>query len=156
VKEGDPVSNSLSKGKEPATVETAVDTDFGPARWGLGVLVALAVAYTLYFASSLLLPVFLALFFAILLSPAVHQLRRLRVPEALAAILLISLILAAVVFGLFALRAPIETWTERIPELLPEIKLKLRDIMASVEQAQEVSDGHWAGDHRGRRSRSCR
>ena len=136
---GSPVPDSLSNGSEPAAVEAAVDADFGAARWGLGVLVALAVAYTLFFASGLLLPVFLALLFAILLSPAAVQLRRLRVPEALAAILLISLVLAGIVFGLFALSAPVENWIERVPELLPEINMKLRDIMASIEQAQEVS-----------------
>jgi len=136
---GSPVPDSLSTGSEPAAVEAAVDADFGAARWGLGVLVALAVAYTLFFASGLLLPVFLALLFAILLSPAAVQLRRLRVPEALAAILLISLVLAGIVFGLFALSAPVENWIERVPELLPEINMKLRDIMASIEQAQEVS-----------------
>jgi len=131
--------SGLSNGSRTGSEAGATAAGPNPAHWGLGVLVMLAIAYTFFFASSLLLPVFLALFFAILLRPGVDQLRRLGVPEALAAILIIALALAALGFGVAILSAPLETWIDRIPLLLPEIKLKLRQIMESVEQAQEVT-----------------
>ena len=132
-------TDASSHGADAAAGESLSAAELAPARWGLGVLVTLAVAYTFFFASSLLLPIFLALFFAILLRPAVNQLRRLGVPEAVAAVLVIALALAGIVSAAMALSPPLEAWIDRSPQLLPEIKMKFRDIMESVEQAQEVT-----------------
>jgi predicted PurR-regulated permease PerM len=136
---GSEYPSGLSNGSQPIIDVSANGAELSPARWGLGVLVMLAIAYTFFFASSLLLPVFLALFFAILLRPGVDQLRRLGVPEAPGAVLVIALALTALGIGITILSAPLETWVDRIPLLLPEIKAKLREIMESVEQAQEVT-----------------
>jgi predicted PurR-regulated permease PerM len=123
-----------------AAVEPAERSEFASARWGIGILVTLAVAYTLFFASSLLLPIFLALFFAVLFQPVVDQLRRLGLPEAVAATLVITFALVCLILGVMAFSAPLDAWIERLPQLLPEIKAKLREIMESVEQAQEVTE----------------
>lgn len=114
--------------------------DLRPAGWGLGVLVALAIAYTLFHAASLFLPIFLALFFTMLFRPAVDQLRRIGMPDPVGAAFVITLAGGGLVVGLLAVSAPLDAWIDRLPQLLPEIKDKLRDITASVEQAQEVTE----------------
>ncbi len=57
-------------------------------RW----LLALALLYTIYFAKSLLMPIVVALLFALLLSPLVGLLKRFYIPRSVSAILILCLI----------------------------------------------------------------
>ena len=52
-------------------------------------LLCLAVLYTLYFASTLLIPLVLALLLALPLYPLVHFLRRFYIPRAISGVLLL-------------------------------------------------------------------
>src|SRR5262245_39795212 len=73
-----------------------------PARWRniagqtfaptmlLAALLLLAVLYTLYFARDVLLPIVLALLFALILMPAVRALRRMHIPRGLAAAIVVA------------------------------------------------------------------
>lgn len=111
-----------------------------PGTASLTILATLGLIYSLYFASSLLLPIFLAFFLTILLRPSVDQLRRLRVPEALGAVVVIVALLICGGIVMFLLTGPLETWSDRLPLLMPEIQAKLSGLRESLEQAQQVTE----------------
>ena len=54
----------------------------------------LAVMYTFYFARALFIPLFFALLFNLMLSPAVDTLRKVHIPPAFGAAIVLSLLLA--------------------------------------------------------------
>ena len=109
-----------------------------PGAKALGTLAVLAVLYTLYFASAILLPFVLAIVLYLLLSPLMRVLSvRLRLPRFLAALLLI--------FGLFvlisgvgaAISVPASTWVGRAPEALPKLEQKLSFLQEPINYAQQ-------------------
>ncbi|EWY39947.1 membrane protein [Skermanella stibiiresistens SB22] len=102
-------------------------------------LFSLAVLYTLYLARDLLLPIFLALLLSLLLRPLVKGLRRLRVPEAVSAILLVTLLFAGLAGAAFSLTDPATHWIKRAPVVMHEMELKLGDLRQSVETARSAS-----------------
>jgi len=95
-------------------------------------LFVLASFYTLYFCRSLLLPLVLAVLLALLLSPAVRGLKRLRIPEPLGAGLVLLALLATVGFGIYELSAPAVDWVQRAPQNLRTVEVKLREVRQSV------------------------
>jgi predicted PurR-regulated permease PerM len=106
----------------------------------LAALLVLAVLYTLYFARAFLLPIILALLFAVILMPAVRALRRLHLPRALAAAL-VTVALAASLGGLIAsIYDPAVQWIEKAPSTLSEVERKLRGIKKSVEGVAKVAE----------------
>ena len=106
----------------------------------LTALLVLAVLYTLYFARAFLLPIILALLFAVILTPAVRALLRLRIPRALAAAL-VTIGLAGSLGGLIAsIYDPAVQWIEKAPSTLGEVERKLRGIKKSVEGVAKVAE----------------
>ena len=104
----------------------------------LGTLAVLAVAYTLYFAASILLPFVLAIVLYLLLSPLMRILtKRLRLPRALAAL--------ALILGLFvlvggvgaAISVPATYWVGRAPEALPRLEQKLSFLQEPINYVQQ-------------------
>ncbi|MBN9562813.1 MAG: AI-2E family transporter [Alphaproteobacteria bacterium] len=102
------------------------------------VLAILGVLYTLYLAQDIILPIVLAIVLNLLLQPARRFLTgRLRVPAALASLLLI-LALFAVVSGLAAaVSLPASTWITRAPEALPKLQQKLGPLQGPIRYIQE-------------------
>ncbi len=107
----------------------------------LGTLAVLAVAYTLYFAADFLLPFTLAIVLYLLLSPAMRFLnKRLHIPRALAALLLI-VVLFAVVGGITAaISVPASEWVGRIPQSLPTMQQKLGFLQGPIAYLQHGYD----------------
>jgi predicted PurR-regulated permease PerM len=102
------------------------------------VLAVLAVFYTLYLAQDIILPIVLAIVLNLLLQPARRFLTgKLRLPAALASLLLI-LALFAVVSGLAAaVSLPASTWITRAPEALPKLQQKLGPLQGPIRYVQE-------------------
>src|ERR1700680_2812115 len=96
-------------------------------------LFVLASFYTLYFCRSLLLPLVLALLLSLLLSPVVRFLKRLRIPEALGAGLVLLTMLSAVGVGVYELSGPASDWVQRAPQVMRTAEVKLRDLKRSVQ-----------------------
>lgn len=110
-------------------------------------LFVLASFYTLYFCRSLLLPLVLALLLSLLLSPVVRFLKRLRIPEALGAGLVLLTMLSAVGIGVYELSGPASDWVQRAPQIMRTAEVKLRDLKRSVqklgratEQVEKIAD----------------
>lgn len=100
-------------------------------------LLTLAVLYTLYFAKTLLMPLLVALLFALLLNPSVKALKRCYVPRTVSAILLLTAI--GVPFTLLGaqLMEPVQKWISRLPELSATITKSLDSVTESVTGALE-------------------
>jgi len=109
-------------------------TSASNARQGQGTSLALrslsvlAVLYTVYFARSLLMPMVVALFFALLLSPLVESLKRFYVPRTLSAVLILCIIGGPL--GLLAsqLAEPAQRWATAIPGLADELSQHMEDL----------------------------
>ncbi len=91
-------------------------------------LLCLGLFYTLYFARTLLLPIAVALLFALLLNPLVGYLKNYHVPRTVSAIVL--LICITVPIGLLGakLAGPAERWMERIPTLGLEVSEEINEL----------------------------
>ena len=76
-----------SRGEVKPLVEL-MEQHYG-VRFSLYCVATLAVLYALYAARPLLLPIVVALFFSLLLSPLVSGLKRLHVPRSLSSVMLL-------------------------------------------------------------------
>ncbi len=111
-------------------------------------LLILGILYTLYLARGLLLPIFLALIFAIFLQPVVQTLKRVRIPEPLGAAIIVLIALAAITTAVYELAAPVSNWVDKGPALLRDAEYKLGTLVQSVrrvgqkaEQVESIAKG---------------
>ena len=109
------------------------------ARSALVTLAVLAVIAALYFAHALLMPVVLALVFAILLSPAVEALRRFGMPGILASALVMLLLAGTIASIVNATMEPAREWIERAPRVLSDVDRKVRPLRRFVVKIDEVA-----------------
>jgi predicted PurR-regulated permease PerM len=106
---------------------------------GLFILSLLLVAYL---ARSFLLPIVLALLAYFLLVPAVRSLRkRLRIPEALGAALILVPLVGTAGITVYQLSAPAADWLERAPAIVKQLEVRLRSIRKSVEDVVKTAEG---------------
>jgi predicted PurR-regulated permease PerM len=116
--------------------EHSVESKRYPWTTGLYALLFLAVVYTLYFASSLLIPIVIALLLALQLSPVVTFLRRFYVPRAISAALLLVAIGGPFTILGMELVEPAQKWIERAPEVVGKVNQQLTsiaEVLAPVE-----------------------
>lgn len=110
-------------------------------------LLLLAVLYTLRLARDLLLPITIALILSLVMQPVVRLLRRLRVPAALAPVLVVLALLGGAGTARYNLWAPASDWVTRAPQDLKTLETRLRRLVRSVEnvtrtakQVDEITD----------------
>ncbi len=117
--------------------QVMAEANFSARDVSLVILASLAVLYTLYFASSIILPFVLAMVLGLLLGPPVTFLnRRLKVPRMLAALFAI-LLLFSIVAGIgFAISVPAQRWIAKAPESLPTLENKLSFLKAPFDAVQ--------------------
>lgn len=108
-----------------------------PALTGLFVL---ALLYTLTNASQIVLPILIAAFLALVLSPLVVRLQRLKLSRGLAAGVVTLALVAAVVAGFNMLAGPAAEWLERTPQSMVEIERKLRAVAQPVEKVVRATE----------------
>ena len=109
-----------------------------PRTFFLGGLFALAALAALYVASSIILPVVLALVLNLLLQPAVRLLGHVHVPRAVGALLTVFLVIGALVGLVAALSVPAATWAERLPEGIPRLEAHLEVIKGPIQALQKI------------------
>ena len=143
--------------RRPAIGEEETRTTPSPAKLArlepgiaLAGLFVLSVIYTLYFARAILLPIALAVLLAIVLSPLVKALARLRIPEPAGAAVVLTALLCTMGYGVSKLAEPAAQWIERAPATLGELEHKLRALKKSFEgvskAAQKVEEIAAVGD----------
>lgn len=104
----------------------------------VGVFV-LAVFYTLHFARELLMPITLAVIFALLLSPVVEFAVRLRLPRPLASLLAVLTLTGVVGAAGYGLSTPAAQWVQRLPEVRAELRAHLIDVEDDIEDVGEAT-----------------
>ena len=122
---------------EPATPVDVVASAPSVAVKGLFLL---AMFYTLYFARAVLLPVVLALLLALILYPAVRALKRIAIPEAVGAGLVVVAALALLSFGVYRLFEPASEWVEKMPQVVSQVERKLAALRKSVAEVSKAAE----------------
>ena len=106
----------------------------------LQILATLAVGYTLWAAQELILPVLLAIFFALVGNPILRLLQRLWVPRFIGAILLLSVgMLVTVQLGR-QLVVPAAEWVRQVPGQVRDLAPKLRTLVKPVREANRAAE----------------
>lgn len=100
----------------------------------------LLLFYTLYFAKSFFLPIFLAMLLNFLLGPAVRGLQRVGIHQAIGAGLVIVAVLGAVGYGVYRLSGPAAQWVEKAPQGLRRVEARIRDIQRPVEEVRQAAE----------------
>ena len=106
----------------------------------LGILVTGGVLYTCYFAREVILPILLAVFFSLLLSPLMKRLSRGWLPRWIAAFLLISVSMATLAGIGNVLYAPAAEWVGRAPQVVRSVTPKLKSLMRPINEASKVGE----------------
>ena len=103
------------------------------------VLATLAVAFTLWATQDLVLPILLAMFFALIGNPIIRGLQRLYLPRFLGALLvLLGGIAAAGALG-NQLIEPASEWVRQVPREMKQIAPKLRDLTKPMLDANKAA-----------------
>ena len=93
----------------------------------------------LHLARDLTVPVALALFFAVILSPAVERLRRLGLPNGIAAAIVMLAVLGVLAALVNVTVDPAREWFDRAPRLLSEVEAKFRPLRQVSVQIDQVA-----------------
>ena len=104
------------------------------------VLATLAVGYTLWAAQEVILPVLLAMFFALVGNPLIRLLRRLWIPRFIAALLVLLLGLAGTTTLAVQLVAPATAWAEQAPREARKIGRELQNLTRPMHEANRIAE----------------
>ncbi|MFT3897206.1 MAG: AI-2E family transporter [Thermomonas sp.] len=106
----------------------------------LVVLAVLAVAYTLWAAQDLVLPVLLAMFLALVGNPIIRMLQRIYLPRFVGALLVLVLGIASTAVLARQLAQPAGEWVREVPREFSQLAPKLRDLAKPVRDANRVAE----------------
>jgi len=120
-----------------------VDTPLAPrprASTALIILTTLAVLSILWAAQTVILPVLLAMFFALVGNPVLRALRRLWVPRFVSALLVLCLGLAGAGMLGLQLYGPASEWVQQAPKQLRALAPRLKAMTQPVHQASQAAE----------------
>ena len=147
----------------PQSVESNAAPEATPplrpnASTALVILATLAVGYTLWAAQAVLLPVLLAMFFALVASPVLRLLRRLWMPRFLAALLVLCGGLAVTGALGYLMLPSAMAWASQAPGEMRQIAPKLRELAKPVHEANQAAENfaRAAGGQTGRQPQLVR
>lgn len=103
-------------------------------------LSVLAVGTVLYFAQDVFIPVAMALFLALLLTPAVDRLQRLRVRRGFAVAIVMLVVFAASAAAINAAWTPAAEWLARAPQTMRQIDPRLKPLREMFERVDAVAE----------------
>jgi predicted PurR-regulated permease PerM len=104
------------------------------------VLATLAVGYTLWAMQTLLLPILLAMLFALIGNPILRGLQKLHVPRFLGALAVLSAGIASAVLMGSLLAAPAGDLMRQLPREMRQVAPKLRDVIKPVQDARKGAE----------------
>jgi predicted PurR-regulated permease PerM len=102
------------------------------ADWALRSLFVLALIFTVQQARQVLLPIVVAVVFTFMLAPAVRKLRRLGVPDAIGAAVVVMAVLGSVALVGLAVTGPALAWWERAPSSLSQVSDAIDRVRSSL------------------------
>ena len=135
-------NESVTAEKRPTLDDTArlFSGPLGIRSISLTGLFLLACFYTLYFARDFFLPVILALVLNFLFAPLIRNLKRVRIPEALSAALVLLAALALFGFLAYKLSSPLAEWLEKAPALGAQLQKKIQPLQKYAEKVSATSE----------------
>lgn len=89
--------------------------------FGFWILFFIVITTSIYFAKSLLFPIVLSTFIALLCSPLVNYLLKIGVPRAIGVLTVICLIVGILFAGASILTEPAQQWWAKLPELVKDV-----------------------------------
>ena len=104
------------------------------------VLAVLAVAFTLWAAQDLILPVLLAMFLALVGNPIIRLLQRIYLPRFIGALLVLVLGIAGTVLLARQLVQPAGEWISEVPREISGLAPKLRDLAKPMRDANKSAE----------------
>jgi predicted PurR-regulated permease PerM len=128
------MADSVAMADSPAAQS---DSKLTRAVWLVAILSAGVV---LYFAQDVLIPVAMALFLALLLSPAVDRLHRWGLRRGLAVTVVMIVVFAATAASVNAAWKPATEWLARAPQTLRQIDPRLRPLREMFERVDAVAE----------------
>ncbi len=102
-------------------------------------LFILAVLYTLYFTSAVLIPITLAVFLSLVFSPVVRFGSRRRVPAYLSAAVIVTTLIGAFSLMIGSLAEPAQQWLSSVPATLSDISARTRG-GSSLSELSELNE----------------
>ncbi len=106
--------------------------------WGGFIVVVFVV---LYFANAVFIPIFLAILSTFLLNPVVDFIgKKLRIPRAIGAGLVLISLIAGIAFAANFLIEPATMWVKRLPVELRQTEMKLSLLKKSIKNVQETTN----------------
>lgn len=106
----------------------------------LTVLAVLAVLAAFHVGRPVLLPILAAVLAHFMVAPVVRALRRIGVPHALGAGLVVLVLVAVVVTALVLLREPAMRWATELPASLDSVERKLGSVKRSVKDVSRATE----------------
>ena len=100
------------------------------------ILAVLAIATIAVLAQAILLPITVAFLLALALRPVVRRCRRLGLPDALSATVLLAALVVAGIIGISSVLEPARHWMESAPAQLQKIQDKLSAMRTNWNSAE--------------------
>ncbi|KAF1686705.1 AI-2E family transporter [Pseudoxanthomonas broegbernensis] len=140
IPDADPVPVPAPAAPGPAPVAADAHPLRPRASAALLVLATLAVGYTLWAAQEVILPILLAMFFALIGNPVIRLLRRLYVPRFLAALLVLLAGLTGTGALGMQLVGPATDWAEQAPREARKLGRQLQDVTRPMHEANRIAE----------------
>lgn len=144
-------SDSAASSATPPASQPPTDTADAPAvsavvisdstSWQRAIvgLFIVGLFYALYTARAVLLPVVIAALISLLLMPFKRALVGLRLPQALAAAILVLGLAFSLGYAFFALAEPASDWLKTLPAVARELEVKLRPLQKTVDEVSQAA-----------------
>jgi predicted PurR-regulated permease PerM len=117
----------------------ALQGPFGVRSLALTGLLVLAALYTLYFARAFFLPIVLAVLLSFLLGPVVRALKKLHIPNAIGAALVVFGLLGSLGLGIYELAGPAYEWAQQAPRQIRRLERKLAEFKKPVQTMSQAT-----------------
>lgn len=106
----------------------------------LGLIAGVLVLYTLYLASTVVIPLVLACVLNLVLTPVVLGLARTRIPEPIGAALVVFVFLLVLGLGISTLAEPAAGWLRRLPFVIDQLSERLSFLQVPAKQLKNAED----------------
>jgi len=124
-----------------STPPASVATDrLARASFALMGLFILALFYTIHAGRVFFLPIALAILLDFLLGPAVRQMKRVGIPEAIGAALILLALLLSLATSVYYLAEPAREWLATVPSSVRQAESKIRIFRRPMQQVSQTAE----------------
>lgn len=110
-------------------------------RWdSLRILATLAMAYTLYYARELILPLLLAAMAALLFGPLVSKMQRAGIPRGAGALAIVGLLIAALAGTVWGVQEPVVRWLSQLPTSVADLGTRAQELTTTLSTVESTSE----------------